>query len=304
MSLANTKTLLVILGPTAIGKTALSIQLAKQLKTAIISCDSRQFFKEMCIGTAVPSVNELEAAPHHFIQHRSIHESYSVGAFEREALETIKQLFNTHDTLILVGGSGLYIDAVCQGLDHFPAIEGALRQSLRKSYTENGLEWLQKQVAELDPTYWQEVDKQNAHRLLRCLEVCKQSGKTFSSFRKAAQSERSFNIRYIGLEMAREQLYQRINLRVEKMMEAGLLEEAKNLLPHQHLNALQTVGYRELFAHFNGEYELDRALELIQQNTRRFAKRQLTWFKRYESVEWYTDAEKAVLAVIRNNALN
>lgn len=301
MSLTNTKTLLVILGPTAIGKTALSIQLAQQLDTAIISCDSRQFFKEMCIGTAVPSKEELAAAPHHFIQHRSIHQTYSVGAFERDALKTINDLFKTKESLILVGGSGLYIDAVCQGLDHFPSIDESLRQSLRQAYADNGMEWLQKEVKELDPAYWEVVDQQNAHRLLRCLEVCKQSGKTFSSFRKATQSERSFNIRYIGLEMPREQLYQRINQRVDSMMEEGLLEEAKNLLPHQHLNALQTVGYRELFAHFNGEYELDRAVELIQQNTRRFAKRQLTWFKRYEKANWYSNAKEALLAEANRN---
>lgn len=297
MSLENTKTLLVVLGPTAIGKTALSIQLAQQLQTEIISCDSRQFFKEMHIGTAVPSSEELAAAPHHFIQHKSIQEEYNVGTFEEEALQTLDQLFKKHDTVIMVGGSGLYIDAVCKGLDKFPDVSDETRERLRNEHEEKGLEWLQEEVKKYDPEYYKIADTQNTHRLLRCLEVCVESGKTFTSFRQQNITKRPFNIKYIGLQIPREELYQRINQRVEVMMEMGLLQEAEALLPYQQLNALQTVGYRELFDYLNGEYNLERAVELIKQNTRRFAKRQLTWLKRYEDVQWFDSVECALGAI-------
>lgn len=297
MSLENTKTLLVVLGPTAIGKTALSIQLAQQLQTEIISCDSRQFFKEMHIGTAVPSNEELAAAPHHFIQHKSIQKEYNVGTFEEEALQTLDQLFKKHDTVIMVGGSGLYIDAVCKGLDKFPDVSDETRERLRNEHEEKGLEWLQEEVRKYDPEYYKIADTQNAHRLLRCLEVCVESGKTFTSFRQQNITKRPFNIKYIGLQIPREELYQRINQRVEVMLEMGLLQEAEALLPYQQLNALQTVGYRELFDHLNGEHNLERAVELIKQNTRRFAKRQLTWLKRYEDVQWFDSVECALGAI-------
>lgn len=294
MSSTNTNTLWVVLGPTAIGKTALGIQIAQKLNTEIISCDSRQFFKEMRIGTAVPSSEELAAVPHHLIQHKSIHQAYSVGAFEKEALQKLTEIFQTKQQAVLVGGSGLYIDALCKGLDNFPDINPKLREELRKKHQQLGLSWLQEEVQKHDPEYYQIVDTQNAHRLLRCLEVCLQSQQTFTSFRKQNTNKRPFNIQYIGLQMPREQLYQRINQRVDKMMQEGLLEEVKTLLPHQNLNALQTVGYRELFAHLNGEHSLERAVELIKQNTRRFAKRQLTWLKRYEDAKWYTNTEEAL----------
>ena len=291
MSSTSTNTLWVVLGPTAIGKTALGIQLAQKLNTEIISCDSRQFFQEMRIGTAVPSTEELDSVPHHFIQHISIHQEYSVGSFEKESLKKIEELFQTKQHAVLVGGSGLYIDAVCKGLDNFPTINPTLREELRNKYNEFGIVWLQKEVQKHDPEYYQIVDTQNAHRLLRCLEVCLQSQKTFTSFRQQNTNTRPFNIKYIGLQIPREELYLRINQRVDNMMQEGLLEEAKALLPHQHLNALQTVGYRELFAHLNGEHSLERAIELIKQNTRRFAKRQLTWLKRYTQASWHNNPE-------------
>ena len=297
MSSTSTNTLWVILGPTAIGKTALGIQLAQKLNTEIISCDSRQFFQEMRIGTAVPSTEELESIPHHFIQHISIHHEYSVGSFEKESLKKLEELFQTKQHAILVGGSGLYIDAVCKGFDNFPDIKPNLREKIRTNYNNKGLAWLQQEVQKHDPKYYQIVDTQNVHRLLRCLEVCLQSRKTFTSFRQQNTKTRAFNIKYIGLQMPREKLYLRINQRVESMMQVGLLEEAKALLPHKHLNALQTVGYRELFAHLDGEHTLERAVELIKQNTRRFAKRQLTWLKKYENTKWFDSAEEAIKGI-------
>ena len=294
MSSKSTNTLWVVLGPTAIGKTALGIQLAKKLKTEIISCDSRQFYKEMRIGTAVPSTEELDSVPHHFIQHISIHQEYSVGSFEKESLKKLKELFQTKQHAVLVGGSGLYIDAVCKGLDKFPPINPILREELRKKYNEFGIIWLQEEVQKNDPEYYQIADIQNTHRLLRCLEVCLQSQKTFTSFRQQNTNTRPFNIKYIGIQMPRKELYLRINQRVDKMMQEELLEEAKSLLPYQHFNALQTLGYRELFAHLNGEYNIERAVELIKQNTRRFAKRQLTWLKKYENVQWLENTEEKI----------
>jgi len=290
----STNTLWVVLGPTAIGKTALGIKLAQELNTEIISCDSRQFFQEMRIGTAVPSTEELNSIPHHFIQHISIKHEYSVGSFEKESLKKLDELFQNKQHAILVGGSGLYIDAVCKGFDNFPNINTGLRKELRKKYNEYGIIWLQEEVQKNDPEYYQIADIQNAQRLLRCLEVCLQSKKTFTFFRQQKTNMRPFNIKYIGLQIPREELYLRINQRVDNMMQEGLLEEVKALLPYQHLNALQTVGYRELFAYLNGEHTLERAVELIKQNTRRFAKRQLTWLKKYENAQWLDSAEEAI----------
>ncbi len=279
------KTLIVIYGPTAIGKTKLAIELAHQHKTEIISADSRQFFKEMRIGTAVPNAEELNVIPHHFIQHISIHDNYNVGLYEMEVTKKISALFQTYDTLILVGGSGLYIDAVCYGLDDFPDIDPDLRQSLRKQFSENGLDWLREEVRRLDPLFFQSSDLHNHQRLLRCLEVCLQSGQSFSQFKKKKNIEKPFDIQFISIKMEREILYERIDQRVDTMIENGLLQEAEQLRPFQHLNALQTVGYKELFAYFNNETDLESAIELIKRNSRRFAKRQLTWLKKYP-MEW------------------
>ena len=281
----TTKKLLVIYGPTAVGKTSLSIQLALQHKTEIISADSRQFFKEMKIGTAVPEQEELDAANHYFIQHKSIHDNYNVGLFEKEAISKIEQLFKHHNTLIMVGGSGLYIDAVCKGLDTFPDIDETLRIELRQNFEDYGLQWLQDEVKKIDPIFYASSDVNNHQRLLRCLEVCKQSGLTFSSFKNKQNKTRPFEVEYISIKMDREKLYQRINDRVEIMMEKGLLQEVESLIKFQDLNALKTVGYSELFQFLNNDISLERAIELIKQNSRRYAKRQMTWLKRYP-INW------------------
>ena len=281
----NTKKLLVIYGPTAVGKTSLAIKLALQHKTEIISADSRQFYKEMKIGTAVPDKEELAAVQHHFIQHKSMHESYNVGLFEKEAITKIEMLFKKHNVLVMVGGSGLYIDAVCKGLDTFPEIQESIRTELRQQFEKKGLQWLQEEVKKIDPIFYDNTDINNHQRLLRCLEVCKQSGKTFTSFKNNHKKIRPFDTEYYSIKMDREKLYQRINNRVDKMIEKGLLDEVKGLAEHQNLNALKTVGYSEIFQHLNNEISLERAIELIKQNSRRYAKRQLTWLKRYP-INW------------------
>ena len=281
----TTKKLLVIYGPTAVGKTSLAIQLALQHNTEIISADSRQFFKEMKIGTAVPEQEELDAANHHFIQHKSIHDNYNVGLFEKEAISKIEQLFKYHNTLIMVGGSGLYIDAVCKGLDTFPDIDETLRIELRQKFEDYGLQWLQDEVKKIDPIFYASSDVNNHQRLLRCLEVCKQSGQTFSSFKNKQNKTRPFEVEYISIKMDREKLYQRINDRVDIMMEKGLLQEVESLIKFQDLNALKTVGYSELFQYLKNDISLERAIELIKQNSRRYAKRQMTWLKRYP-INW------------------
>ena len=281
----TTKKLLVIYGPTAVGKTSLAIQLALQHKTEIISADSRQFFKEMKIGTAVPEQEELDAANHHFIQHKSIQDDYNVGLFEKEAISKIEQLFKHHNTLIMVGGSGLYIDAVCKGLDTFPDIDETVRIELRKKFDDYGLQWLQDEVKKIDPIFYASSDVNNHQRLLRCLEVCKQSGQTFSSFKNKQNKIRPFEVEYISIKMDREKLYQRINDRVDIMMEKGLLQEVESLIKFQDLNALKTVGYSELFQYLNNDISLERAIELIKQNSRRYAKRQMNWLKRYP-INW------------------
>ena len=275
----NTKKLLVIYGPTAVGKTNLAIQLALQHKTEIISADSRQFFKEMKIGTAVPEQKELDAINHHFIQHKSIRENYNVGLFEKEAISKIEELFKHHKTLIMVGGSGLYIDAVCKGLDIFPNIEENLRKELRQKFEEYGLQWLQDEVKKIDPNFYAISDLNNYQRLLRCLEVCKQSGQTFSSFKNKQNKTRPFEVEYISIKMDREKLYKRINDRVDIMMEKGLLKEVESLIKFKDLNALKTVGYSELFQYLNKDISMDKAVKLIKQNSRRYAKRQMTWLK-------------------------
>ena len=285
----NTKTLYVVIGPTAIGKTAFSISLAKHLNTHVISADSRQFYKEMSIGTAAPSTKELESVTHHFIQHRSIQEDYNVGMFKKDAITKITDLFQTKDAVVMTGGSGLYINAVCFGLNEFPDVDEKLRESLREAFESKGIEWLQEEVKDKDPEYYKAADIYNHQRLLRCLEVCIQTNDTYSQFTKKDTSKRDCDIQFIGLEMEREKLYDRINRRVQIMIESGLLDEVEKLKDFQKLNALQTVGYKEVFEYLKGEYSLKRAIELIQQNTRRYAKRQITWFKKYQNVKWVTN---------------
>ncbi|MBU1374018.1 MAG: tRNA (adenosine(37)-N6)-dimethylallyltransferase MiaA [Bacteroidetes bacterium] len=281
------KTLIVIAGPTAIGKTALAIEIAQTYQTEIISADSRQFFKEMSIGTAKPNPQELATVPHHFINSHSIHEEVSVGTFEKQASAKIDTLFQQNDVLVMVGGSGLYINAVLYGFDEIPKADENLRNQLNQRLASEGIESLQKQLKELDPTYFNQVDIHNPQRVIRALEVCLTTGKPFSSFRKTQNKERNFNTIFIGLNTEREQLYERINLRVDLMMQDGLLDEVKSLREYQHLNALKTVGYSEIFNHINGEWTLEQAVDKIKQNSRNFAKRQLTWFKRSEDVLWF-----------------
>lgn len=291
--LKNMKYLITIIGPTAIGKTSLSIVLANYFKCDIISCDSRQFFKEMTIGTAVPNKAELEAAPHHFIQNKSIFENYTVGNFEKEAIAKLNELFSTNDYAILVGGSGLYVDAILKGFDEFPEIDAAVRSEITANYEKLGIGYLQQKLKTLDSDYYKSLSienpqtLQNPQRMMRFVEVCLGSGKPYSSFLNQKQNTRNFTPILIGLEADRKIIYNRINQRVDIMMNEGLLAEAKTLFPNKELNALQTVGYRELFSYFDREISLEFAIEEIKKNTRRFSKRQLTWFKRNEATKWF-----------------
>ncbi|WP_209399988.1 tRNA (adenosine(37)-N6)-dimethylallyltransferase MiaA [Pseudozobellia sp. WGM2] len=279
--------LISVIGPTAIGKTKLAIELAKHFKTEIISADSRQFYKEMNIGTAVPADDELSQAPHHFIQHRSIQDDYSVGDFEREALNRLDTLYQKKDIVIMVGGSGLYINAVTKGLDNFPKVNAEIRLELNKRLDKNGISSLQELLKTEDFEYYKKVDLNNPHRLVRALEICIGTGRPYSSFLKSEKKKRRFKTITIGLTAERQTIYDRINQRVGLMVSEGLIEEVRNLIDYQHLNALQTVGYRELFNYFKGDWSLEFAISEIQKNTRRFAKRQMTWFKKNEQTLWY-----------------
>lgn len=280
------KILLAVVGPTAIGKTTTGILLAEHFNTEIISADSRQFFKEMEIGTAVPSKEELDAVPHHFIQHKSIFEPYSVGDFEKEAIELLDQLFLTKDVVVMVGGSGLYVDAVVSGLDEFPDVDPAIREALNQKLQEEGLKSLQGELQAKDPEYFKVVDQDNPHRLIRALEVSIAANKPYSSFLNQHKPNRSFQTLYIGINAPRDVIYDRINTRVDLMMKAGLLDEAKRLYVNKDLNALQTVGYKELFEYLGGNCTLDSAVSEIKKNTRRFAKRQLTWLRKNKNIIW------------------
>ncbi len=282
-----TKRLIVIIGPTAIGKTALSIKIAKHFNSEIISSDSRQFFKELSIGTAKPSEDEMNGIKHHFINSLSIHDYYSVGDFERDFIKLTDTLFKTHDTLIMVGGSGLYVRAALQGLDNFPDIDMTIRDKLINQLNEDGMVPLLSQLKILDPVYYKEVDHANSQRVIRALETCLSTGKSFSSFRKGNKADRGFKTITIGLTADREIIYDKINKRVDIMMEQGLLNEVSNLVNHRKLNALQTVGYKELFDYVDGEIDLKNAIELIKRNTRRFAKKQLTWFRKDNTIKWF-----------------
>lgn len=283
----HTKYLITVVGPTAIGKTAMAIQLAQHYNCEIISADSRQFFKEMAIGTAVPSSEELAAAKHHFIQNISIFDDYTVGDFEREATAKLDALFETSDYVVMVGGSGLYIDAVLKGFDDFPDIAPDVREQIKSHYEAEGITYLQEALKRLDPVHYENVAKENPQRMMRALEVCIGSGEPYSSFLNIKKNSRSFTPVIIGLEADRELMYSRINQRVDIMVQQGLIEEARTLYPNKQLNALQTVGYRELFSYFNGEWTQDFAIEEIKKNTRRFAKRQMTWFKRTNGTTWF-----------------
>lgn len=282
----TTKQLFAIVGPTAIGKTSLSILLAKHFESEIFSADSRQFYKEMAIGTAVPEPEELALVKHHFIQHRSIHQNYSVGDYEQECIAQLDSYYQKKDIGVLVGGSGMYVDAVVNGLDVFPYIAPEIRLELNNEFKTKGIQVLQERLKILDPQYASQVDLQNSQRVIRALEICIGSGKPFSSFLKKHTTKRVFYTKYIGLDAPREIIYKRINTRVDQMIENGLLEEAKTLYPHRHLNALNTVGYKELFKFLDGSWELDFAISEIKKNTRRFAKRQLTWYRKNPNIHW------------------
>jgi tRNA dimethylallyltransferase len=304
------KYLITIVGPTAIGKTSLSIALAQHFNCEIISCDSRQFFKEMTIGTAVPNQLELSSAKHHFIHNKSIFEVYNVGDFEKEAILKLEGLYTNNDIVILVGGSGLYVDAILKGFDAIPEIEKTIRENIKLKYELNGIKFLIESLKKLDPNYYTELSENNPQtllnpqRMMRFVEVCIGTEKPYSSFINQNKNLRSFKPILIGLEAEREVIYERINQRVDTMMKEGLLEEAKNTYPQRDLNALQTVGYKELFSYLNNEITLDFAIEEIKKNTRRFAKRQMTWFKRSPDTKWFDfDVNKNDIVEHINNQL-
>lgn len=279
--------LVVITGPTAVGKTSLAVSLATRFRTDIISADSRQFYHEMSIGTAVPTMEERAGIRHHFMGHLSVHQPWNVSRFENEVIRLLPQLFEKNPVVFLVGGSGLYIDAVCRGLDELPDPDPEIRETLRQRLVLEGISALQRELAMLDPDFYRQVDRANPARLIRAIEVCRITGIPYSRLRTAKTTPRDFRTLTIGLELPREELFNRINRRVDAMMDAGLYAEAEHLFPLRHLNALQTVGYRELFDHFEGKCDLPSAVEKIKTNTRRYAKRQVTWLMRDPSVEWH-----------------
>ena len=284
-------TVIIIAGPTAVGKTSLAIQLAQHFNTQIISADSRQCFTELNIGTAKPTLAQLSQVHHYFINSHSVHQQVNAAAFEHYALQSADAIFANNSVAVMVGGTGLYIKAFCEGLDEMPAIPAHIRKEITKQYEVDGISFLQNELQQHDPQYWQQAEQQNPQRLMRALEVLRATGSSILSYQNKTAVARPFNIIKMGLELPREILYDRINLRVDDMMNEGLLAEAQQLLPHQHLNSLQTVGYRELFDHLSGTSDLKKAVDLIKQNTRHYAKRQMTWFKKDEAITWFAPDE-------------
>ncbi len=302
---SSCKTLIVIVGPTAIGKTELAIKLAQHFNTEIISADSRQFFKEMSIGTAKPDDAELNATKHHFINSHSIQKLFSTGDFETEALKVLEDIFAAKNLAVMVGGSGLYINAVCNGLDELPETDLNIRKNLNKQFVEKGIDSIREQLKKLDPVYFEKVDQFNPQRMIRGLEVILSTSRSINSFHTNHKKKRPFNILKIGLDTNREELYRQINQRVDLMMQAGLLNEVISLKDYQHLNALKTIGYVEIFDYLNGLTDLHTAVELIKQNTRRFAKRQLTWFKRDPEITWLEPGQtEKIIQFIRKKVTN
>lgn len=283
----NKKTCIIILGPTAVGKTSLSLELAKQFGTSVISADSRQCFIEMNIGVAKPSPEQLAEVKHFFINSHHLDEEVNAAVFERSAIEWCNQIFKQNNVAIMVGGTGLYVKAFTEGLDEVPPSTIELRNQIRADYSQHGLEWLQQQVKKSDPFFFETGEMQNPQRLMRALEVIQISGRSILSFQLNKKKKRQFNILKIGLELPRAVLYDRINNRVDEMIQSGLVEEARSLFPYRHLNSLQTVGYKELFEHFDGKISMQEAIAFIKQNTRHYAKRQLTWFKKDDSIQWF-----------------
>jgi len=295
------KKLIVIVGPTGVGKTDVAIKLAEAFKTEILSADSRQIYTELEVGTAKPTHNQLRQVPHHFINTKSISEEYDAGQFERDALHLINQLFLEKDVLILCGGSGLYVKAVCEGFDDMPMVPSGVREQIIDEYRQKGLNWLQSKVEEVDPDYFAQVDVKNPQRLMRALELNYSSGKKISELRKKNKVVRPFEIVKIGLELERVKLYRKIDQRMDKMIETGLFEEAESFYSQRNLNALQTVGYQEIFGYLDGLYDRHEALRLLKRNSRHYAKRQLTWFKRDKEINWYTpDKFDKILEFIKN----
>ncbi len=293
---AEKKTVIVVAGPTAVGKTAVAIQLAKHFGTSIISADSRQCYKELNIGVARPSVQELEAVHHYFIASHSIRDEITAAGFEHYALEKTTELFQQHNTVIMVGGTGLYIKAFCEGLDSIPAVDPSVREQIISNYNSKGITWLQEQVQQKDPLFYAHGEIQNPQRMMRALEVVESTGQSVLSFRKGKKAQRDFHIIKIGLELPKEELQQRIHTRVDQMMQAGQLEEVKGLVPYKQLNALQTVGYKELFEYLEEKISLEKAVEQIKTNTRHYAKRQMTWFKKDEEIKWFTPFQSDEIA--------
>lgn len=289
------KKLIILTGPTGIGKTDLSIELAQSLKTEIISCDSRQMFRELAIGSAPPSAEQLQKVRHHFIGQLSISDYYSAGRFELDAVALLEQLFIKYDKVLMVGGSGMYIDAIVRGIDDLPTINTEIRAQIGQRLKEEGIDKLREELSKLDPEYYNTADIVNPKRVLKALEVIAQTGKTYSSQRTGKVKERPFEIVLVGLKMDRDKLYERIDRRVDVMLEMGLENEAKNLFPYRDLNSLNTVGYKEFFDFFEGKYDYDEAVRLIKRNSRRYAKRQMTWFSRYQQMTWFERDDEAGL---------
>jgi tRNA dimethylallyltransferase len=281
------KRLIVVAGPTAVGKTAVAIHLAKQLNTEIINADSRQVYKEMTIGTAVPSLHEQAEVRHHLLCHRSIHESYNASRYEQEVITFLDEWFKTHDDIIMVGGSGMYIDAVCRGIDDLPTIDPDVRRRIQEEFQQWGLDTMKSRLHKIDPDYYDKADLNNPKRILKALEVAEMTGKPYSSFLTGSDKIRIFEPVKIGLDLPRPELHERINQRVDWMIENQLLEEARSLFEYRHLNALNTVGYKELFAYFEGRCSLSEAIEKIKAHTRQYARRQLTWFRKDKTIQWY-----------------
>jgi tRNA dimethylallyltransferase len=293
------KRLIIVLGPTGVGKTSISIGIAKHFATEIISCDSRQIYREMSIGTAVPDENTLQEIKHHFIHSHSIFDYYNASKYEFEVMDKLDFLFKKHDVVLMVGGSMLYIDAVCNGIDDLPEVDTELRRSLTERMKNEGIESLRNELRYLDPDYYAEADLRNPKRILHGLEICLLTGKPYSSFRTKQRKTRNFNMIKIGLKNQRAVLYEMINLRVDEMFKNGLIEEARNLFAYRHLNALNTVGYRELFEYFDDKISLEEAREKIKANTRKYARKQLTWFARDPEINWFSPPNaEAVLSFL------
>ena len=295
MAPTSTKTLVVLLGPTAVGKTELSLELAEKLHTSIISADSRQLYADLPIGTAAPTPAQLARVKHHFVGALQLFDYYSASKYADEVMELLQQLFSTQDVALMTGGSMMYIDAVCQGIDDIPTIDEETRAMMWQKYHEVGLEGLQRELKLLDPEYYNIVDLKNHKRLIHALEICYISGQTFTSFRQRKPANRPFRIVKIGLNRERPELFSRINQRVDEMMQQGMLEEARRVYPHRHLNSLNTVGYKELFKHLDGEWSLEEAVEKIKRNTRVYAKKQLTWFKKDPTIHWFHPTQREAI---------